>query len=578
MSMGKSKNSSSQSFDPELKGLLIDTFREGQRVSRTPYSPYNFATVAPLSPAQLEGMNMTADTARAGVGQQEINDAIATTRAETGFQAPRVTAGAAIGSTNVSDNFGFNPITNQQVQGQGVAADQVGQTSPVGVGNIASQAVTAQQIGPLGRLNAQQVGQTNAVQTNRIGVDPITAQQVQGQTVGAQSLARTDLTPYQNQYTTGVVDAALGDLDRARQMTQNQNAASAVSAGAYGGSRDALVRAETNRAFADQAAKTAVNLRSQGFQNAQQQAQADLNRAQQAGAQTAQFGQQANLANQQANLQAATTSGQFDLQGQTETGRQALQSGLAAQQQNTQRALANQQASLTAGVQNLQADLARRQANQNAALAADRDSAARAQQASQQMAQMGLQSGLAAQDANMRADLANQQANLAAGTTTAANLMRADQLNAANNLAAQQATQQGAIQAAQFGQRGELANQDAAMRAALANQNARMQAQSLNQTAGLQASGMRQGAANQLANLGGDLRGTQFADAAALQGVGAQQQAAAQQLLDDRYRRFAEQREYPFRMFDVLRSGAGLLPNPLTSSSKGRSTNLGLPA
>jgi hypothetical protein len=69
----------------------------------------------------------------------------------------------------------------------------------------------------------------------------------------------------------------------------------------------------------------------------------------------------------------------------------------------------------------------------------------------------------------------------------------------------------------------------------------------------------------------------QFADAAALQGVGGQQQAAAQQLLDDRYRRFAEAREYPFRMFDVLRSGAGLLPNPLTSSSKGRSTNVGLP-
>ena len=97
MSFGKSKQSSSQTFDPELKGLLTDTFREGQRLSRTPFQPYDFATVAPLSPAQLEGMNLTADTARAGVGQQEINDAIATTRAETGFQAPRVTAGAAIG-------------------------------------------------------------------------------------------------------------------------------------------------------------------------------------------------------------------------------------------------------------------------------------------------------------------------------------------------------------------------------------------------------------------------------------------------------------------------------------------------
>jgi len=440
MSLGKNKQSSEQTFDPELKGMLTDTFREGQRVAATPYTPYNYATIAPLAPAQLEGMNMAADTARAGVGQGEINDAIATTRAETGFQPSQVTAGSItapgqvgdVAASGVQTGFGFAPIDNQQVQDQGV-----------------------------------------------------TAQQVQGQTVGAESLAQTDLTPYQNQYDSGVIDAALGDLDRARQMTLNQNAASAVSAGAFGGDRQALVEAETNRNFARQAADTAVNLRQQGFQNAQQQAQADLNRAQQAGMQTASFGQQAALA--------------------------------------------------------------------------------------------------------------NQRAGLAADTTSAANFMRAGQLNAANNLAAQRATQQGDIQAAQLGQRGGLANQDAAMRAALANQNAAirnqelgfdaqrfntdaaMQAALANQRAGITASGMRQGSAAQLANLGGDLRGLRFADAAALQGVGGQQQAAAQQLLDDRYRRFAEAREYPFRMFDVLRSGAGLLPNPLTSSSKGRSTNVGLP-
>jgi hypothetical protein len=223
---------------------------------------------------------------------------------------------------------------------------------------------------------------------------------------------------------------------------------------------------------------------------------------------------------------------------------------LAAQAQNTQRALADQRAALTAGQQNLQADLARQQANQRAALQAD--------------------------------------------TASAANFMRADQLNAANNLAAQQATQRGDIQAAQLTQRGQLANQDAAMRAALANQNAALRAQQLgfdaqrinadaglqaalaNQRAGLTASGMRQGAAQQLAGLGAALRGSQFADATALQGVGDLQQAAGQRLLDDRFRRFAEEREFPFRMFDVLRSGAGILPNPLTSTSRGRGTTVGI--
>jgi hypothetical protein len=486
---------------------------------------------------QLEAMNQTADTARAGVGQGEIRDAIATTRAETGFQPMMVNAGqvtapgqvAGVNAGQVGTGFGFDPITNQQVQGRGVQE---------------------QQINPLSVLSAPSVGQTSAVQTGQIDVDPITAQQVQGQTVQAAQFDPNTMSQYTNPFEDQVVQQTISDLDRARQMTQNQNAAAAVRAGAFGGNRDALVRAETNRNFLSEVGRQTGALRQAGFDRGTALQQADLGRQQQAASQTAQLGQQAALANQRATLAGDTTSAQLGLQGQTETGRQALQSGLAAQAQNTQRALADQRAALTAGQQNLQADLARQQANQRAALQAD--------------------------------------------TASAANFMRADQLNAANNLAAQQATQRGDIQAAQLGQRGQLANQDAAMRAALANQNAALRAQQLgfdaqrinadaglqaalaNQRAGLTASGMRQGAAQQLAGLGGALRGSQFADATALQGVGDLQQAAGQRLLDDRFRRFAEEREFPFRMFDVLRSGAGILPNPLTSSSRGRNTTVGI--
>jgi hypothetical protein len=537
MSLGKNKSDSSQTFDPELKGLLTETFATGRALSQQPYQPYNQATIAPLSPVQLEAMNQTADTARAGVGQGEIRDAIATTRAETGFQPMMVNAGqvtapgqvAGVNASQVGTGFGFDPITNQQVQGRGVQE---------------------QQINPLSVLSAPSVGQTSAVQTGQIGVDPITAQQVQGQTVQAAQFDPNTMSQYTNPFEDQVVQQTISDLDRARQMTQNQNAAAAVRQGAFGGNRDALVRAETNRNFLSEVGRQTGALRQAGFDRGTALQQADLGRQQQAASQTAQLGQQAALANQRATLAGDTTSAQLGLQGQTETGRQALQSGLAAQAQNTQRALADQRAALTAGQQNLQADLARQQANQRAALQAD--------------------------------------------TASAANFMRADQLNAANNLAAQQATQRGDIQAAQLTQRGQLANQDAAMRAALANQNAALRAQQLgfdaqrinadaglqaalaNQRAGLTASGMRQGAAQQLAGLGAALRGSQFADATALQGVGDLQQAAGQRLLDDRFRRFAEEREFPFRMFDVLRSGAGILPNPLTSSSRGRGTTVGI--
>ena len=124
-------------------------------------------------------------------------------------------------------------------------------------------------------------------------------------------------------------------------------------------------------------------------------------------------------------------------------------------------------------------------------------------------------------------------------------------------------------QARQFGQQlglqSQMGNRDAALNAALANQQA-----------GLAGSQQRLGAAQQLAGLGQGLRGMQFSDAGQLTDVGQQQRQFGQQMLDDRRARFYEQQEYPFRMFDVLRGAAGILPNPLTSSSYGRAFNLGL--
>ena len=48
----KSKSDQSTSFDPELKGAALDTYRTGQRVAALPYAPYDAATVAPMSPFQ----------------------------------------------------------------------------------------------------------------------------------------------------------------------------------------------------------------------------------------------------------------------------------------------------------------------------------------------------------------------------------------------------------------------------------------------------------------------------------------------------------------------------------------------
>lgn len=394
---GKNRSSSSTTFDPELKNAALQVFRRGDVLSRQRFQPYDSATVAPLAPSQLEGMQMGANAARSGIGQDQLAQA-------------NTAAGRAAGFT--PSFFDVN----------------LGMDVP----DVASRDISADQIGPFGVLSPQQT---------------------QGRTVDAQSLAGVDLSPYQNQYQTQVIDTALGDIERSRLMAQNQNAADAIKANAFGGDRQAILESETNKGFADQAARTAVTLRAQGFENAASRAEADIGRAQQAGFQTANLGAQSDLA--------------------------------------------NQSASLAAGQQNLNAELARQQSNQQQNLAAQRNNA-----------QLGFD-----------AARSNQQAALEAET-----------------------------------QRRSLESQLALDRE---RQN-------------LSALGINLQGAGALGQLGGQARDFAFGDAAALESVGDRQRQSAQELLEDRYRRFLEQRDAPLRAFDILRAGAGILPSPVMQSQKGR--------
>jgi hypothetical protein len=137
-----------------------------------------------------------------------------------------------------------------------------------------------------------------------------TAGQVAGFTPGqvqGQSFLNADIGAYMNPYLQNVAGNVLSDLDRQRLMQQSQNAANAFQAKAFGGSRQGVLEAETNRAAQENAARTLTDLYSGGFNAAAQLAGQDLS-----------FAQQAALANQQAgisgaglNLQAAGQLGQL---------------------------------------------------------------------------------------------------------------------------------------------------------------------------------------------------------------------------------------------------------------------------
>jgi hypothetical protein len=92
------------------------------------------------------------------------------------------------------------------------------------------------------------------------------------------NLGMTGFTPesinqFMNPYQQEVIDSAMGDIERQRQMQQVTDAASATRAGAFGGSRQAVQSALTNEAALRQGASTAAQMRAQGYGQAAQLAQ-----------------------------------------------------------------------------------------------------------------------------------------------------------------------------------------------------------------------------------------------------------------------------------------------------------------
>jgi hypothetical protein len=144
-----------------------------------------------------------------------------------------------------------------------------------------------------------------------------------------QDLVNQSNNPYQDQ----VVNQTIADLNRARQMTQNQIGGQAAKAGAFGGSRQALLEAENNRNFADRTAAAVGQLRQQGFESA-------ANRAQQENLQRLGL-----TASDTQNVRGLQSQGNLAAQGLTAQDAQNVrglqsQGGLAAQGLQSQGALA----------------------------------------------------------------------------------------------------------------------------------------------------------------------------------------------------------------------------------------------
>jgi hypothetical protein len=145
------------------------------------------------------------------------------------------------------------------------------------------------------------------------------------------SLLQTDIGAYQSPYTQQVIDTTLGDIRRQQDIAQRKAQEGAIRAGAFGGSRSAIMEAEATRPYIQEAARTAAGLRQAGYGQALGAAQSDLER------QMATRGFQRGVLGDISSLQA----GRLGLLGGIGAQQQALQQrGLDVPYQEFQRALA----------------------------------------------------------------------------------------------------------------------------------------------------------------------------------------------------------------------------------------------
>ncbi len=310
--------------------------------------------------------------------------------------------------------------------------------------------------------------------------------------------AQSFMDPYRQQ----VIDETMRQINRQGAIAQQGLAAQAVRAGAFGGEREGVQRAEMERNLMEQKANTIANLLSQGYSQAQAQAMASFEQQQQrqmqAGQGIGQLGaQQAQVAAQQAGL-----------------GQNAAQQLMAAGQ--GQVSAAAQQAGLSQGAAGLYGNLAQNQVA-----------------AGQGLGQLGLQqAGLGQQAAGQFMQAAQQYGNLASQQGALAGQESAINQNIANLLAQQagQYGQMGGQIANIYGQQGQQFQGLGQGIGQLAGQQfgiGQAQAQGLGALAGqLGQLGVQQGALGQTA------QALQQGDINFLYNVGQAQQAFNQQTID----------------------------------------------
>jgi hypothetical protein len=635
MSLSSSNQSSQSQLDPQFKEAFLNNLQSTQNVAanlkprefagfnadqnqafdlnRLYASPLSAPTLYATDAANLiqQASNYNPQTVTYNAyGGATVNPA--DLAAQKGYKAATGTYASA-GTATPASYKGFNYVgaggANEAI-GSGYTADAYGgQTAGAAerfAGISAGDAERAK-AAQLARSSIREVG-TSGVTGAGVTSEALGAIAPQARAnirdVNAASFLNQNIQQYMNPYTQAVTEQSLTDLERSRQLEQQRTAAQATASKAYGGSRQGVAEAETNRAYGENAARLVAQQNAAAYAAAQQASEADLarqmqsqqlNQAQDAATtqQSLQLAGQFGLANQDANLRAALanqgvdlSTGQLNTQNaqQTALANQAAanqmaqynagnlqQAGLASQSQANQMAQFNaanlQQAGLASMAASNQAAQFGAGASNQAALqnAAAQNAMAQYNASNQQQAnQFG--AGAANTAFLQNANAANQMAQFNAGNQQAMNLANLGYQNQANQFGASAFNQAGLANAAA---KNAVSAQQANLfqQAGLTNANNFLQANLANQQAGLTANQQSLSGGTQLANAATNLQNLGFNQANQLRDQGLLQQGFSQQTLD-------AVRNLPLEQQQLINQALGLNVgggSGATSSSSGSS-------
>ena len=343
---GGGTSTSQQQLDPEFKKIFMDNYGNAQNVA-SGLTPRQFAGFTPEQNEALQNTQRFADPNSEAF--QGMRDSYATLKSAAAYQ-PQNVSGEQLARGTVRD------VAAQNVRGAAINRADIRDVASqdINARNVANQAL--QDIAPGARASIRDVNANTFLQQN--------------------------LQDYMNPYTQNVTDQGIKDLERARQIEQLNTAAKAGAAKAFGGSRQGVAEAETNRAFQDTTSRFVGEQRAKAFDTASQLANQDINRMMQAQqlnqAQDAATTQQAlalsgqfGLANQEQALRAAMSNQGVDLSAMTTNAQLKQQANLANQDANLRAALANQGYDFNVGQLNTQNRQQANLANQGAGLTAN---------------------------------------------------------------------------------------------------------------------------------------------------------------------------------------------------------------